>query len=162
MLKSVLKFPILLLVVWFQMHSDIWGPVFIFQQVRLVQAYQQSRYNLYVFPVRSFTWTCARFVDFIFCFSCDDFYLFILQTVAVKWICSDHQWKLEVSYHLSFLQTHAHAHTHTHTHCLLNPEKIWHEHLDCQGKVATSDRWGRQVCKIFVSNFLRISLAKNH
>ena len=69
----------------------------------------------------------------------------------------------------------------------LNPEKIWHEHLlsalealcdyalykstflltyftylIAQGKVATSDRWGRQVCKIFVSNFLRISLAKNH
>ena len=25
-----------------------------------------------------------------------------------------------------------------------------------QGKVATSDRWGGQTCKIFVSNFLRI------
>ena len=25
-----------------------------------------------------------------------------------------------------------------------------------QGKVATSDRWGGQICKIFMSNFLRI------
>jgi len=25
-----------------------------------------------------------------------------------------------------------------------------------QGKVATSDRWGKQIYKIFMSNFLRI------
>jgi len=31
-----------------------------------------------------------------------------------------------------------------------------------QGKVATSDRWGEQICKIFTSNFLRIYHAKNH
>jgi len=25
-----------------------------------------------------------------------------------------------------------------------------------KGKMATSDRWGGQICKIFMSNFLRI------
>jgi len=70
--SPVLKFPILLLVVWFQMHSDLWDPVFIFQQVQLVYTYQQSPYNLYVFPVRSFTRTSARFVDFVFSLWCDD------------------------------------------------------------------------------------------
>ena len=29
-----------------------------------------------------------------------------------------------------------------------------------QGKVATSERWGGQICKIFTSNFLRIYHAK--
>ena len=29
-----------------------------------------------------------------------------------------------------------------------------------QGKVATSDRWAGQICKIFMSNFLRISHIK--
>jgi len=31
-----------------------------------------------------------------------------------------------------------------------------------QGKVATSDRWGGQICKISMSNFLRIQHTKNH
>ena len=31
-----------------------------------------------------------------------------------------------------------------------------------QGKVATSDRWGGQICKVFVSHFLRIQHTKNY
>jgi len=31
-----------------------------------------------------------------------------------------------------------------------------------QGKVATGYRWGRQLYKLLMSNFLRISHTKNH
>ena len=38
---------------------------------------------------------------------------------------------------------------------MTKPEKIWLFWI-VQGKVATSEKWGGQIRKIFVSNFLRI------